>query len=164
MASIAPRGMCFWFPYPCRQEQESLTMKEELMKWESISGIILSVTFLDQMKCTDLLAKMNIVMFVQKWSWHNALQEQMTHLQKSTVYAFMFCNWRPLLHLYWRNFDHWDFGGSLLHGRCLHCRGGSYTYGQSKWFSLQPFCHKIRVHSHSGYTLTLFCYFLLYVG
>jgi hypothetical protein len=48
------------------------------------------------MRCTDLLAKMNIVMFAQKSSWHNALQEQMTHLQKSIVYAFMFCNWRKV--------------------------------------------------------------------
>jgi hypothetical protein len=67
-------------------------MKEELMHGESISGIVLSVAFLDQMKCTNLLAKMNIAMFAQKSSWHNALQEQTTHLQKSTVYAFMFCN------------------------------------------------------------------------
>jgi len=67
-------------------------MKEELMHRESISGMVLSVAFLDEMKRTDLLAKMTIAMFAQKSCQHNALQKQMTHLHKSTVYACMFCN------------------------------------------------------------------------
>jgi hypothetical protein len=44
------------------------------------------------MKCTELLAKMNIGMFAEKSCGHNGLEEQTTHLQKSTVYAGMFCN------------------------------------------------------------------------
>jgi hypothetical protein len=44
------------------------------MHRESISGMVLSVAFLDEMKRTDLLAKMTIAMFAQKSCRHNALQ------------------------------------------------------------------------------------------